>query len=74
MGKFTLCWDCAKATGMCPWSKRSKPVEGWEAEFVPRNGGTKPYDTYVVIACPLFERDSYDYGLHRKPRIIKLDP
>ena len=45
-----LCWDCAKATGLCPWSRMHRPVEGWTAEKVETN----EFTTYHITACPLF--------------------
>lgn len=47
----TLCWDCRKFSGGCPWSKSFQPVEGWDA--IPREIGTT--DSFCVKACPLFE-------------------
>lgn len=47
-----LCWDCAKATGRCSWSRTLTPVKGWYA--VP---SAKPgCSTYHIVDCPLFER------------------
>ena len=27
----TICWDCANATGRCPWSSKLQPIAGWQA-------------------------------------------
>ena len=54
----TLCWECANATGNCSWSEDLIPVEGWVAEYSTK---TKE-DSYRVIACPEFVRDSYQNG------------
>ena len=60
----TLCWDCAKATGKCSWSKNFVPVEGWEADPTKvKNGfitwkGRKIFslvDSFDVHECPEFE-------------------
>ena len=69
--KFSLCWECKKAVGLCPWSAKLKPIPGWEAD---KFGATaqKPYSTYLVKQCPLFERDAYDGGMRRQPREIKV--
>jgi transcriptional regulator NrdR family protein len=53
----SLCWDCSRATGFCPWSRDFEPVKGWEAEetiLKTFNGTEKSYE---VHKCPLFERD-----------------
>ena len=55
VSKWSLCWDCRRATGFCAWSARLKPVKGWTAEKV--KVGT-PLETYMVQECPLFERDA----------------
>lgn len=68
---MSLCWDCCNATGNCLWSRYGKPVPGWEADYLKPNG-TKPYDTYLVRDCPEFVRDSYDGGIRREQREIKL--
>ena len=58
--KHTLCWDCANSTNSgCSWSDKFIPVKGWTAV---RN---EEKDSYQVMKCPLFERNSFDYGLKR---------
>ena len=69
--EYTICWDCAKATGGCEWSDRGEPVEGWSATFL-KASGTKPFNTYHIYSCPKFERDSYGGGLLREKKEIKL--
>ena len=71
MGKFTLCFDCAKAIGGCNWSDHGKPVKGWDAEKFPPSG-TKPYEAYFIKNCPEFVRDAYDGGTRRTPSKRKL--
>lgn len=74
MSKFTLCWECERATGGCPWSDRLLPIEGWKAIRV-KATSTRPYSTYLVIECPGFKRDAYDGGLRREPNgRLKLVP
>ena len=60
----SLCWDCARATGKCRWSASLQPVKGWTVKTI-KASGAKPYDTYVVLACPLFERDAVGGGIKR---------
>ena len=61
VNKFTLCWECAKATGGCRWSNAGLPVKGWTAEFVKANN-SKFFDSYHVIECPEFKRDAIKGG------------
>lgn len=59
----TLCWDCSKACAGCSWSQEFIPVEGWDAtptKLYTKN--TALADTYIVNACPLFERDAFMAG------------
>lgn len=53
----TICWDCAKACGMCAWSREFKPIDGWEVTptrvYQTRN---KKIDSFVVHSCPEFEK------------------
>ena len=65
--KFSLCWDCERATGGCPWSDRLRPVKGWTATFLEKTT-TRPYSTYLVHECPGFKRDAYDGGTRREPQ------
>jgi hypothetical protein len=65
----TLCWDCAKCIGGCSWSKEFKPVDGWDAvptivKIAPGGHNRKPRITnsFKVLSCPEFERDSYNHG------------
>lgn len=58
--KATLCWDCEKSyKKTCAWSKNFQPVEGWNAIET----HNKEMDSYVVLSCPEFMRDSYKAGL-----------
>ena len=58
----TLCWDCANATGGCDWADRLEPVEGWDAIQTKKNSAL---ESYLVLNCPLFERDAYACGARR---------
>ena len=55
-----LCWDCAKACGLCSWSNHweHRPVPGWMAEksMLKVNGGYE--ESYCVRECPEFEPDA----------------
>ena len=68
----TLCWDCKRACGGCPWSmsgtyrgvtRKPAPVDGWKArETAVRmvNGvhnNERSVVSYIVKACPLFVPD-----------------
>jgi len=65
---FTLCWCCGNATKpkRCPWANNFTPVKDWEA--IPTKikfklfGRTIISDSYKVIRCPLFSRDSVNGG------------
>jgi len=59
--RHTLCWQCAKATGKCAWSKAFQPVPGWTAEPTVINnnalaGNGRFTPSYCVIECPEFEK------------------
>lgn len=66
MKHATLCWGCANAvpsadrkTG-CIWSRRFKPVPGWDAQYSPaREVGKGQWvpESYTVISCPKFVPD-----------------
>lgn len=58
--KETLCWDCEKALGYCPWSERFDPVPGWNATptKIPLYDGNGGYmDSFLVHECPMFVPD-----------------
>ena len=60
--RTSICIDCKKSTGLCSWSKKFKPVEGWEAKEVKRSSWGYPqgFVGYKVIRCPEFEREDRD--------------
>jgi len=56
----TICWDCKNAmSGGCSWAdpEVAEPVAGWVA--------TKTKDSYIVHACPKFDRCGYGCGRYR---------
>ena len=68
----TKCWECAKATGFCSWSQEFKPIKNWNAvktKHVNNNG--VPLETYLIIDCPEFVRDSTNIGLERLEKKTK---
>lgn len=68
MIKHTLCWDCARACGGCSWSNHweHRPVAGWTAvETRVRMNNNEYEPSYIVIACPEFDRDGINGGVNR---------
>jgi hypothetical protein len=62
----TKCWDCVKATtGECCWSAKQEPVDGWCAIKTEQRFG----ESYIVIDCPQFRRDAWDFGMKRMPKV-----
>lgn len=63
-GPRSICWDCANACGKCSWSRNFTPVKGWEA-IPTKIIASKSFNasSYIVCACPKFDRDSTEYGL-----------
>ena len=56
--KTTLCWTCGNAVGGgCSWSENLTPVRGWEA--------VREMESYTVLRCPEYQRDSFGDGLYR---------
>ena len=53
----SLCWDCGRALGGCSWSKRFKPVKGWEAEKTVIQDVRGDCESYHVISCPRYRPD-----------------
>lgn len=52
--KSTLCWNCIKSYGGCPWVDRFEPVKGWKVK--------KGKISVKVLSCPEFEADLRFYG------------
>ena len=67
MAEFTKCWECAKAIkNGCTWSDHLEPVEGWEAiPTVKSQFRGDPLHSFMVVACPEFERDAWNGGAVR---------
>lgn len=61
----TLCWECAKAGGQCPWSRRFEPIEGWLASCVPLQCYSRTGISFIVHACPQYEHED----VHKYKRI-----
>lgn len=70
----TLCWDCKHSTDInrCPWIRDCTPVDGWWARskviryrIYPPDAPayTRETESYCVICCPKFERESFGAGL-----------
>ena len=66
----SLCWDCVNATcpENCEWVDRFEPVKGWWARprVIRRFGHSKEeialIDSYSVVMCPKFKRNSWRGG------------
>lgn len=67
MENHTLCWDCANACGGCSWSDHwlHRPVEGWDAIRTDLKAKDGVIESYIVVECPEFERDAYQFGQRR---------
>lgn len=77
-----LCFDCARASGFCSWSKNFTPVEGWTAKPTKINHfknkcGEKIFiqdtDSYHVLSCPLFIPDAPTKEGRREQRKILME-
>lgn len=74
-GKYTLCWDCSKATGGCRWSDDLRPVKGWT--IIPTRReiyGGATYKSCIVLDCPGFVRDAVGGGAKRYKDGEIIDP
>lgn len=54
--KAQLCTTCARAYGLCSWSKDFEPVDGWKAERTFDVDGKE--FSYKIEECPLYEEDA----------------
>lgn len=53
-----ICIDCKKSCGLCAWSAKLKPVEGWTATPIKKRVSSGSLvDGFYVVACPKFEFD-----------------
>lgn len=50
----TICWECKNAVLGCSWSRKFKPVPGWNAVKFNLDSGEV---SYVVHKCPKFAPD-----------------
>ena len=55
--KDTLCWECRRAVGLCPWSRFGEAVDGWKAipTVIEEEAGN--FNSFLVLECPLFQED-----------------
>lgn len=56
LNKVQICTLCARAGGLCSWSRNLTPVLGWDAEQTFDIDG-KPF-SYRITDCPLYEEDA----------------
>jgi hypothetical protein len=61
----TLCWECARATGGCSWSREFIPVKGWKAKKtkIKDERYYRYYSSYLVLKCPLFVPDDFSKNI-----------
>lgn len=56
----SLCWTCVRSCPIpgigCSWSRRFRPVDGWEAEqtLLQSANGKRSITSYCVCTCPLY--------------------
>ena len=50
-----ICIDCEKSCGLCAWTAKLKPVEGWTATPVDRITKGRYKKGLRITACPLYE-------------------
>lgn len=50
-----ICIDCEKSCGLCAWTAKLKPVEGWTATPVKRITKGRHKKGLCITACPKFE-------------------
>ena len=46
------CWTCSKACGGCDWSKKFKPIKGWDAEPMIVKDKEGYIRSYRIKKCP----------------------
>ena len=57
-----LCWTCQKATGGCQWSRRGKPIDGWDAKPAVVHANGVPLPSYAIVGCPEYITDEMKKG------------
>lgn len=55
-GRTSICIDCEKSGGLCPWSAKLKPVAGWTATPVKRDTNGRYKKGLHITECPMFEK------------------
>lgn len=64
-GLASICGDCVNSVGLCSWSAKFIPVEGWKAEPVKRRLGSGDIVTgFAVKECPKFIMDVRKKEVH----------
>ena len=66
-----LCNDCARASGLCPWSKNLTPVDGWDVVETEDESGQ--FYTYSVLSCPMYVKDAPTPMERKRQRILLLE-
>lgn len=63
----SICWDCENATNAnsCSWTESFEPVRGWSAKNTLIGRAGAQTESYCVLECPKFKRNSYNYGIDR---------
>ena len=50
-----ICINCKNSCGLCAWSRKLKPVEGWTAKPIKkRTTDGKMVDSFYISDCPQF--------------------
>lgn len=73
----TKCWTCKNSSGGCSWSRSFRPVKGWLAEKTVIKGIDGYLDSYLVIECPLYDKETIvEQKLHTNlaKRIAMVNP
>lgn len=73
----TKCWTCKNSSGGCSWSRSFRPVKGWLAEKTVIKGIDGYLDSYLVIECPLYDKETLvEQKLHTNlaKRIAMVNP
>lgn len=68
-----LCWKCANAYGDCDWSREFKPIEGWTADTVYKEGykGRIQFYSYNIHECPQFVPDTKRHKIEMDDEALK---
>ncbi len=63
VSESSICWDCERSCAGCSWSRYFEPVVGWKAIPTIVNVRAFKMESFRVVECPLFKRDSIRAGL-----------